>query len=243
MGCSAVSGSLACIQHVTRSDQPQCRRQRHSSPHLIQTLTMLSTISHASRRHIASPSIPIRSLSIETTSSSDIPHPPPPPSKPPTAKPPRTRLSPAPRPAIPHRHQALPHLPPTFGQNQLLSVPNSTRALLESIAADFDAPIRYAFAYGSGVFEQDGYESEKGAPMLDFIFAVTHPAHFHSINMSQHPSHYAMYARTLGSSFVTRVQEIGPGVWFNAFVKAKGRVCVIFLIVGCNRSEHPLIRP
>jgi len=73
------------------------------------------------------------------------------------------------------------------------------------------------------VFEQDGYESEKGAPMLDFIFAVTHPAHFHSINMSQHPSHYAMYARTLGSSFVTRVQEFGPGVWFNAFVKAKGR--------------------
>jgi len=184
---------------------------------------MLSTISHASRRHIASPLIPIRSLSIETTLSSDLPHPPPPPSKHPTAKPPRTRLSPAPRPTTPHRHQALPHLPPTFGQNQLLSVPNSTRALLESIAADFDAPIRYAFAYGSGVFEQDGYENEKDAPMLDFIFAVTHPAHFHSINMSQHPSHYAMYARTLGSSFVTRVQEFGPGVWFNAFVKAKGR--------------------
>jgi translocator assembly and maintenance protein 41 len=205
---------------------------------------MLSTISHASRRHIASPLIPIRSLSIETTLSSDLPHPPPPPSKHPTAKPPRTRLSPAPRPTTPHRHQALPHLPPTFGQNQLLSVPNSTRALLESIAADFDAPIRYAFAYGSGVFEQDGYENEKDAPMLDFIFAVTHPAHFHSINMSQHPSHYAMYARTLGSSFVTRVQEFGPGVWFNAFVKAKGRVCEIsFLIVGCNRSKLPVIRP
>jgi len=102
-------------------------------------------------------------------------------------------------------------------------VPNSTRALLESIVADFDAPIRYAFAYGSGVFEQDGYQTEGGAPMLDFMFAVTHPAHFHSINMSQHPSHYAMYARTFGSSFVTRVQEVGPGVWFNAFVQAKGR--------------------
>ena len=191
---------------------------------------MLSTISHAPRRHIASTLIPIRSLSIEPSSSTDVPHPPPPPSKhPTTAKPLRTRLSPAPRPAVPHRHQALPHLPPTFGQNQLLSVPNSTRALLESIVADFDAPIRYAFAYGSGVFEQDGYESERGAPMLDFIFAVTHPAHFHSINMSQHPSHYAMYARTLGSSFVARVEEFGPGVWFNAFVKAKGRVCVFSL--------------
>jgi translocator assembly and maintenance protein 41 len=61
--------------------------------------------------------------------------------------------------------------------------------------------------------------------MLDFMFAVTHPAHFHSINLTQHPSHYAMYARTFGSSFVTKVQEIGPGVWFNAFVQAKGKVC------------------
>lgn len=120
-------------------------------------------------------------------------------------------------------------------------MPNSTRALLESIVADFNAPIRYAFAYGSGVFEQDGYESERGAPMLDFIFAVTHPAHFHSINMSQYPSHYAMYARTLGSSFVTRVQEFGPGVWFNAFVKVKGRVCEFF-DVGSNRFQT-LIRP
>jgi len=191
---------------------------------------MLSAVLHASRRHIASPLLPIRSLSIESTGSSDLSQPPPPPlSKQPTTKP-RTRLSPAPRPAIPHRHQALPHLPATFGQNQLLSVPNSTRALLESIVADFDAPIRYAVAYGSGVFEQDGYKTEKDAPMLDFMFAVTHPAHFHSINMSQHPSHYAMYARTLGSSFVTKVQGFGPGVWFNAFVQAKGRVCNLLIL-------------
>ena len=187
---------------------------------------MLSTVTHAPRRRIASAFTPLRSLSTETasTSSSDALHPPPPPSRLPTTKH-RTRLSPSPRPSVPHRHQALPHLPATFGQNQLLSVSSSTRALLESIVADFNAPIRYAFAYGSGVFEQDGYQTEKGSlPMLDFMFAVTHPAHFHSINMAQHPSHYAMYARTFGSSFVTRVEDFGPGVWFNAFVKAKGRV-------------------
>ena len=210
------------------------------SVNLSLSFIMLSSALHTSRRHITSPLISIRSLSIESTSSSDVLHPPPPPSKHPTTKS-RTRLSPAPRPAIPHRHQALPHLPPTFGQNQLLSVPNSTRALLESIVATFDAPIRYAFAYGSGVFEQDGYQTERGAPMLDFMFAVTHPAHFHSINMSQHPSHYAMYARTLGSSFVTKVQELGPGVWFNAFVRTKGRVCVIplTLSLGYDRSNYP----
>ncbi|KAI0250730.1 Mmp37-domain-containing protein [Lactifluus subvellereus] len=185
--------------------------------------SMLSAVNkHAPRRRIISVFIHLRSLTTETTSSSDVLHPPPPPSKHPTPKP-RTRLSPAPRPAVPHRHQALPHLPATFGQNQLLSVSNSTRALLESIVADFDAPIRYAFAYGSGVFEQDGYQTEKGAQMLDFMFAVTHPAHFHSINMAQHPSHYAVHARTFGSSFVTKIQEIGPGIWFNAFVQAKGR--------------------
>ena len=207
---------------------------------------MLSTAKHAPRCHIRS-LLTLRSLSTEITSSTDVLHPPPPhPSKHPTAKP-RTRLDPAPRSAVPHRHQALPHLPATFGQNQLLSVSNSTRALLESIVADFDAPIRYAFAYGSGVFEQDGYQAEKGAPMLDFMFAVTHPAHFHSINMAQHPSHYTVYARAFGSSFVTRVQEIGPGVWFNAFVKSKGRVCgfITLLRVGWNKTyvaDHQIRR-
>ena len=190
---------------------------------------MLSVL-HAPRRRIVSTLTPLCSLSTESTPtpSTDTLQPPPPPPKHPTAKQ-RTRLSPSPRPSIPHRHQALPHLPASFGKNQLLSVSNSKRALLESIVSDFNAPIRYAFAYGSGVFEQDGYQTEKGAPpMLDFMFAVTHPAHFHSINMAQHPSHYAMYARTFGSSFVTRVEEFGPGVWFNAFVKAKGRVSRIF---------------
>jgi len=90
----------------------------------------------------------------------------------------------------------------------------------------FDAPIRYAFAYGSGVFEQEGYKEKQArdgtAPMLDFMFAVTHPAHFHSINMQQFPAHYPLHARALGSSYVTRVQEFGPGVWFNAYVPMEG---------------------
>jgi len=57
--------------------------------------------------------------------------------------------------------------------------------------------------------------------MLDFMFAVTHPAHFHSINMQQHPSHYPLHARILGSSYVSRVEEMGPGVWFNAYIPMK----------------------
>jgi translocator assembly and maintenance protein 41 len=165
-----------------------------------------------------------RALATETIPSStqDLPpptkHPPPPKS--------RTRLYPHPRPANTHKHQALPILPPSFGRNQLLPVSNSTRALLEEIVAKFDAPIRYAFAYGSGVFEQDGYtfNSKAGAPMLDFMFAVTHPAHWHSINMQTNPGHYAIHARTFGSRFVSTLEDMGPGVWFNAFVPMSGVV-------------------
>lgn len=59
--------------------------------------------------------------------------------------------------------------------------------------------------------------------MLDFIFAVSHPEHWHSINLAQNPSHYALHARLLGSDFVGRVQNWGPAaVWFNPFVPVCG---------------------
>ncbi|KAJ6585000.1 Mmp37-domain-containing protein [Mycena capillaripes] len=182
---------------------------------------MLSAVvRHSQTRSV--PAILVRSLTTETIPSTpDLPPPPPPKQSPP--KQPRSSLYPQPRPAV--SHPRLPNLPPSFGRNQLLPVSNSTRALLESIVEQFDAPIRYAFAYGSGVFEQDGYPvktSAEDSPMLDFMFAVTHPAHFHSINMQQHPSHYTLHARVLGSSYVTKVQEFGPGVWFNAFIPMAG---------------------
>ncbi|KAK2465328.1 hypothetical protein APHAL10511_002682 [Amanita phalloides] len=164
-----------------------------------------------------------RSLATETFSPNPTLDPLPPP-KARNSKP-RTSLYPHPRPAVSRAHIPLPKLPPTFGKNQLLTVSDSTRALLESVVKDFDAPIRYAFAYGSGVFEQDGYDRpETGAerPMLDFIFAVTHASHFHSINMHQHPSHYPLHARLFGSSYVSSIEDFEPGVWFNAYVPVNG---------------------
>lgn len=123
----------------------------------------------------------------------------------------------------------LPYLSPSFGRNQLLAVPDEKRALLEAIVGSFHAPVRYAFAYGSGVFPQAGAAAARTAagappPMLDFVFAVTHPEHWHSMNMTQHPGHYPAYARALGSGFVERVQRAGAGVWFNAFVPTHGVV-------------------
>ena len=176
-----------------------------------------------------------RRLSTESIPSSSSTSSPPPPNPPPSSRASRSRLIPGPRPSnsssnqtysrISPRLQALPQLPHNFGANQLLSVPTTTRHLLESIVSQFDAPVRYAFAYGSGVFEQDGYlTNTPNRPMLDFMFAVSHPSHWHSINLARNPSHYALHARIFGSDFVSRIQDLGPGVWFNPFVTVNGVV-------------------
>ena len=194
----------------------------------------------------------LRSLSTETVtpSASHLPPPLPPPGTRPAT---RTRLNPAPRPVHPRPRQALPQLPPSFGRNQILPVADSTRALLESIVEQFHAPIRYAFAYGSGVFEQDGYATSnptaKGGPMLDFMFAVTHASHWHSINMNQFPGHYPLYTRMLGSDFVARVEDVSPGVWFNAYVQMNGVVsgnyfCYVLqmTLILCGIADHQVWR-
>ena len=167
---------------------------------------------------------------------------------------PQPRSSPAEPPIArraPESPLALPYLfPRNFGQNQRLSVPDSTRALLEELTNSFDAPIRYAFAYGSGVFTQDGYSRDgvrlysgffarcplgtrltkpslfrQPAPLLDFVFAVNHPSHWHSMNLHQYPSHYPLHARMFGSEVIARVQRISPGIWFNTYVSISGTVC------------------
>ena len=107
----------------------------------------------------------------------------------------------------------------------------------------FHAPIVYCFAYGSGVFPQDNsshsiseeefravhphppealVKSQKGSPkMIDFIFGVSHTQHWHSINMKQHRDHYSGIA-SLGSGFVSRVQDWGAGVYFHPYVEMNG---------------------
>lgn len=186
---------------------------------------MFSTTRPSSRR------LPSLIRSLTTDSAPYTPNIPPPPPILDSAKPRPPRLHPRPRPVSRRQRQVLPVLPPSFGRNQLLPVPNSTRALLEDIVSSFEAPIRYAFAYGSGVFEQAGYDkptngkpSGTDGPMLDFVFAVTHPDHWHSINMHQYPGHYPLHARALGSNFVSKIQAFGPGLWFNTYVPMHGVV-------------------
>ncbi|KAF5657049.1 proline transporter [Fusarium heterosporum] len=135
----------------------------------------------------------------------------------------------------------LPHR--LFGANQHMIINYELKEALRLMLRNFNAPIVYCFAYGSGVFPQGPsktsitesefravhpnppealIKSQKGSPkVLDFIFGVSHVEHWHSINMKQNRHHYSGLA-SLGSGSVSRVQNWGAGVYFNPFVEVNG---------------------
>ncbi|KAJ2864650.1 Mitochondrial translocator assembly and maintenance protein 41 [Coemansia aciculifera] len=114
-----------------------------------------------------------------------------------------------------------------------------TRDILSGVMKRFSAPIRYAFAYGSGVYKQTGYGGAS-KPMIDIIFAVSHPDHWHALNISQNRSHYS-FMGTLGSNAVTFVQEsLGAGVYYNPFVEIDG-VLIKYGVVSIDTLSSDLL--
>ncbi|KAK9459747.1 mitochondrial matrix Mmp37-domain-containing protein [Lipomyces oligophaga] len=114
------------------------------------------------------------------------------------------------------------HLPEQFGANQHILIDDELRERLRSTLWMFKAPIRYAFAYGSGVFSQGQSYTKK--PQIDMIFGVTYSQHWHSLNLSQYPDHYSGM-RHLGSRAISVLQDrVGAGVYFNTFVEINGLV-------------------
>ncbi|KAL8799126.1 MAG: hypothetical protein Q9182_006132 [Xanthomendoza sp. 2 TL-2023] len=128
----------------------------------------------------------------------------------------------------------------TFGHNQHMIINSDFKEALRQILWQFRAPIRYAFAYGSGVFPQTASGSKSpstvhshpspaissmqggSGKMIDFIFGVSYTQHWHSLNLQQHRDHYSAIG-SLGSSLVSRVQDkYGAGVYFNPYVTVNG---------------------
>ena len=109
--------------------------------------------------------------------------------------------------------------------------------LLPSLLANFHAPIRFAAGYGSGVFPQKSYAPD-ARPMLDLILGVTHPEHWHSLNLRQHPGHYSGLRR-LGSWSVARVQSMAAGVYYNTHVEIDGWK-IKYGVVGMDKLERDL---
>ncbi|CAO1622323.1 unnamed protein product [Sympodiomycopsis kandeliae] len=139
--------------------------------------------------------------------------------------------------SLPHSQQT-PFFPPrnfpaAFASNQILHVEASQQERLSKILSQFQAPIRFAFAYGSGVFPQEeaGPEHAKrpaikdpstGQPkkMIDFVFAVAHPEHWHGLNRGQFPRHYSLTSRLAGAEFINGIiQRAGAGLWYVPYVK------------------------
>lgn len=130
-----------------------------------------------------------------------------------------------------------------FGVNQHMIIDREFKEVMRQLLWRFRAPIRYAFAYGSGVFPQAKggtpteaeikaihpkaplavQKAQDGSPkMIDFIFGVQHTQHFHSLNLRQHRDHYSGLG-SLGSAAVSWVQDKwGAGVYFNPYITVDG---------------------
>ena len=79
-------------------------------------------------------------------------------------------------------------------------------------------PTELSFAYGSGVFRQEGYKAN-AAPMVDIVFAVRDPAEWHAQNLKHNRSHYSFLAR-LGSDAIASIQEdFGASAYYNTLVR------------------------
>ncbi|KAK0620194.1 mitochondrial matrix Mmp37-domain-containing protein [Immersiella caudata] len=154
----------------------------------------------------------------------------------------------------------LPHV--NFGVNQHIPFDAEFKEVLKQIPWQFRAPIRYAFAYGSGVFPQSKssgkvptdeelraihpkaplavQRAQDGTPkMIDFIFGVSHTQHWHSLNMKQHRDHYSALA-SLGSGAVSYVQDKwGAGVYFNPYIVVNG-ILIKYGVVQLGTLEKDL---
>lgn len=101
--------------------------------------------------------------------------------------------------------------------NQVISadIDHRLQLLFQQFPTD---EIRHAFGYGSGVFQQSGYQNAN--PQIDVVHIVDDPTRFHNINAEKHGDHYSALL-SLGMSAVTAVQEYGAGVYFNPYVPMK----------------------
>eukprot|EP00112_Aurelia_sp_Birch-Aquarium-sp1_P000310 Seg1027.1 transcript_id=Seg1027.1/GoldUCD/mRNA.D3Y31 product="Phosphatidate cytidylyltransferase mitochondrial" protein_id=Seg1027.1/GoldUCD/D3Y31 len=87
----------------------------------------------------------------------------------------------------------------------------------------FPPGIEYAFAYGSGVFQQRNSRPTK-ENMADLIFVVKDPKIWHAANLQTHPDHYS-FLQSFGPDFIASLQcNYGAKVYFNTLVKFEERM-------------------
>lgn len=89
---------------------------------------------------------------------------------------------------------------------------------LPKLLEDFP-PLDFAFAYGSGVFEQKGNENVAKPLMVDLVFSAKDSYGWHKANLQRHRDHYSGLLGWMGPGAITSVQEdFGAGIYYNALV-------------------------
>lgn len=113
------------------------------------------------------------------------------------------------------------------GNNHQLNATNHHITHLDQYGAileQFPEGIQMAFAYGSGVFKQEGQsDAQVNKNMIDLIFVVDDSYRWHQKNIRQNRSHYS-FLKYFGAKQITNFQEkYGAAVYFNTKVQCAGR--------------------
>lgn len=127
-------------------------------------------------------------------------------------------------------------------ENRCWITTNEKKEEWTHVLQDFEAPIRFSFAYGSAVFPQHvksvtfGNAGTAGASpkpvsdelMVDLVFAVTHAQHWHSLNLRQHRDHYSAFGY-LGCRSIQLLQEhVGASIYYNTDIPLRQLVLSFF---------------
>ncbi|XP_066910364.1 phosphatidate cytidylyltransferase, mitochondrial-like [Clytia hemisphaerica] len=102
-------------------------------------------------------------------------------------------------------------------------VDSETKNYLSNVVSAFSPGIRYACAYGSGVFKQSGHQSIKDN-MIDFIFVVNDAFSWHQQTLKKYPDHYSIVKRLGPKGLSDYQRSFGAGVFFNTCVEFDDRL-------------------
>eukprot|EP00554_Chaetoceros_debilis_P007135 CAMPEP_0194076594 /NCGR_PEP_ID=MMETSP0149-20130528/3377_1 /TAXON_ID=122233 /ORGANISM="Chaetoceros debilis, Strain MM31A-1" /LENGTH=399 /DNA_ID=CAMNT_0038757385 /DNA_START=197 /DNA_END=1392 /DNA_ORIENTATION=+ len=69
--------------------------------------------------------------------------------------------------------------------------------------------------------QQQDQQQQQQQPMIDLILSTSNAKQWHDENLKMNPSHYALLPRMFGASFISQVQDVGAGVYFNPMAVVK----------------------
>lgn len=101
--------------------------------------------------------------------------------------------------------------------NQIIETDNEEK--LKQLMKNFQSDIKFSIGYGSGVFQQKGYD-KSSLPQIDMIHISEDTNKFHETNLKQFPKHYS-FLKYFGMGIIDKIQNYGAGVYFNPYITMK----------------------